>query len=79
MNGTSATMARSIPRTGKRIRPKTADKGKRYHCAKCRKRSPRPVKAPAPWYCPKCLAEQAREDAAAAEQVQATLRRLTQR
>jgi hypothetical protein len=72
-------MARSFPRTGKRIRPKTADKGKRYLCAKCRKRSPRPVKAPAPWYCPKCLAEQAREDAAAAEQVQSTLRRLKQR
>ncbi len=48
---------KSIPRTGKRLRPKTAVKGKRYLCAKCRKRSPKPVKKPAPWYCPKCLAE----------------------
>jgi hypothetical protein len=30
-------------------------KGKRLHCAKCRKRSPKPVKAFAPWYCPNCL------------------------
>jgi ribosomal protein L37AE/L43A len=35
----------------------TAVKGKRYLCAKCRKRSPRPVKTPAPWYCPNCLKE----------------------
>jgi hypothetical protein len=48
---------KNIPRTGKRLRPKTAVKGKRYLCAKCRKRSPRPVKTPAPWYCPRCLAE----------------------
>jgi hypothetical protein len=47
-------MAKNILRTGKRIRPKTAVKGKRYRCARCRKRSPRPVKTPAPWYCPKC-------------------------
>jgi hypothetical protein len=33
---------------------KTAVKGKRFLCAKCRKRSPRPVKTPAPWYCPAC-------------------------
>jgi hypothetical protein len=48
---------KNIPRTGKRDRPKTAIKGKRYRCATCHKRSPRPVKAPAPWYCPKCAAE----------------------
>jgi hypothetical protein len=44
-----------VLRTGKQNRPKTAVKGKRYHCAMCRKRSPRPVKTPAPWYCPNCL------------------------
>lgn len=48
-------MPRSVPKTGKRKRPKTAAKGKRYRCAVCRRRSPRPVLAPAPWYCPKCL------------------------
>jgi late competence protein required for DNA uptake (superfamily II DNA/RNA helicase) len=48
-------MARNIVRTGKQSRPKSAVKGKRYRCAKCRKRSPKPVKAPAPWYCPGCL------------------------
>jgi len=41
-------------RTGKKTRPKTAVKGKRYHCAVCRKRSPKPVKTPAPWLCPRC-------------------------
>jgi len=50
-------MAKSFPRTGKKSRPKTAVQGKRYLCAKCRKRSPRPVKTPAPWYCPACLKE----------------------
>jgi ribosomal protein L37AE/L43A len=50
-------MAKNFPRTGKRVRPKTAVKGKRYLCAKCRKRSPKPVKTPAPWYCPTCLKE----------------------
>ena len=50
-------MARNILRTGKQTRPKTAVKGKRYRCAKCRKRSPKPVKTPAPWYCPNCLKE----------------------
>lgn len=50
-------MARNILRTGKRARPKTAVKGKRYRCAKCHKRSPKPIKAPAPWYCAKCLEE----------------------
>src|SRR5947209_1855441 len=29
--------------SGKQTRPKTALKGKRYRCARCRKRSPRPV------------------------------------
>ena len=47
---------KNIPRTGKRDRPKTAIKGKRYRCATCHKRSPRPVKTPAPWYCPTCAA-----------------------
>ncbi len=50
---------KNFPRTGKKARPKTAVKGKRFLCAKCRKRSPRPVKTPAPWYCPKCLTEKA--------------------
>jgi hypothetical protein len=49
-------MAKNFPRSGKKSRPKTAFKGKRYLCARCRKRSPRPVQTPAPWYCPKCLA-----------------------
>ncbi len=34
---------KNIPRTGKRYQPKTAIKGKRYRCATCHKRSPRPV------------------------------------
>jgi hypothetical protein len=46
-------MARVL-RTGKKTRPKTIVKGKRYRCAFCRKRSPKPVKSPAPWYCPTC-------------------------
>jgi late competence protein required for DNA uptake (superfamily II DNA/RNA helicase) len=50
-------MARNLLRTGKRTRPKTAVKGKRYRCARCRKRSPKPVKTPAPWYCPNCLSQ----------------------
>jgi hypothetical protein len=53
------TMARIPVRTGKKVRPKTAIKGKRLRCARCRKRSPKPVKTPAPWYCPNCLAERA--------------------
>ncbi|HND53305.1 MAG TPA: hypothetical protein PLV92_12935 [Pirellulaceae bacterium] len=48
-------MTKNFPRSGKQARPKTAFKGKRYLCAKCRKRSPKPVKTPAPWYCPNCL------------------------
>jgi hypothetical protein len=47
-------MARFL-KTGKKTRPKIAVKGKRYRCAVCRKRSPQPVKTPAPWYCPNCL------------------------
>ena len=47
-------MAKHILRTGKRTRPKTAVKGKRFRCAKCRKRSPKPVTTPGPWYCPDC-------------------------
>lgn len=50
-------MAEKKLRTGKQVRPKTAVKGKRYLCAKCRKRSPRRVTTPAPWYCPNCLKE----------------------
>ena len=48
-------MAKNIFRTGKQTRPKTAVRGQRYRCAVCRKRSPKPVKTPAPWYCPICL------------------------
>lgn len=47
-------MGKNFPRTGKKARPKTAVKGKRFLCAKCRRRSPPPVKTPAPWYCPAC-------------------------
>ena len=39
-------MAKNFPRTGKKVRPKTAVKGKRFRCAKCRKRSPKPVRLP---------------------------------
>lgn len=42
--------------SGRRLRPRTAVRGKRYLCAKCRKRSPQPVITLAPWYCEKCLA-----------------------
>jgi len=52
-------MDKNIPRNGKKLRPKTAVKGKRYLCAKCRKRSPKAIKTPAPWYCPTCLAKEA--------------------
>ena len=42
-------MAKKILRTGKQSRPKTAMKGKRFRCAMCRRRSPKPVKnSPAP-------------------------------
>ena len=51
-------MAEKALRTGKKARPRTAVKGKRFHCAGCHKRSPKPVKTPAPWYCPDCLKEE---------------------
>lgn len=57
-------MAKNILRTGKKTRPKTAVKGKRYLCAICHKRSPRPVKSPAPWYCPNCLKRKAASEMA---------------
>jgi hypothetical protein len=50
-------MSKNFPKTGKKTRPKTAAKGKRFLCAKCRKRSPKPVTTPAPWYCPMCRKE----------------------
>jgi hypothetical protein len=50
-------MGSNILRTGKKSRPKTAVKGKRYRCARCRTRSPKPVKTPAPWYCSRCTEE----------------------
>jgi len=52
-------MARMTFKSGKQNRPRTSFKGKRYLCAICRKRSPRPVKTAAPWYCPNCLREKA--------------------
>ena len=43
------------PQKKEKKKPKTApDKGKRYRCASCWKRSPKKVKK-APWYCPSCL------------------------
>jgi hypothetical protein len=51
-------MAKNFPRTGKKVRPKTAVKSKRFSCAKCRRRSPKPVKTPTPWYCPDCLKQE---------------------
>lgn len=50
-------MSRRVFKTGKQTRPRTALKGKRYRCAGCRKRSPKPIKTPAPWYCPNCSRE----------------------
>lgn len=35
-------MPKNFPKTGKKTRPKTATKGKRYLCARCHKRSPKP-------------------------------------
>lgn len=55
-------MTQKFPKSGKQSRPKTTVKGKRYLCAICRKRSPKPVKAPAPWYCESC--RRAREESA---------------
>jgi hypothetical protein len=57
-------MSKNFPKTGKKARPKTAVRGKRFLCAKCRKRSPKPVKTAAPWYCPECLRK---NDATSAE------------
>ena len=68
-------MSKNIPKTGKKTRPKTAVKGKRYLCAKCRKRSPKPVKTPAPWYCPACLKEMDGSEAG----IEAAERRETER
>jgi hypothetical protein len=51
-------MAKRILKTGKQARPKTTHKGKRFRCAVCHTRSPKPVKTPAPWYCPKCLEDE---------------------
>lgn len=48
-------MGEKVDRTGRKVRPKTAEPGKRYLCARCRKRSPQAVFGPAPWYCPKCV------------------------
>jgi hypothetical protein len=45
-------MGEKRDRSGKQVRPKTAPRGNRYLCAKCRERSPRPVLIPASWYCP---------------------------
>jgi len=39
-------MGKNILRTGKKSRPKTAFKAKRFRCAKCRKKSPEPIKTP---------------------------------
>jgi hypothetical protein len=54
-------MAKNFPRTGKKVRLKTAVKGKRCLCAVYRKRSPKPVKTPVPWYCPNCLKQKTTE------------------
>ncbi len=45
-------MAEIIPRAGKKTRPKTAIKVKRSRCAKCHRRSPKPIMTLALWYCP---------------------------
>ena len=41
-------MAKNFPRTGKKIRPKTAVKGKRYLCATCRQEKPEARQDPGP-------------------------------
>ena len=56
-------MAKNILRTGKKVRPKTAIKGKRFRCAKCRKRSPKPVKNARPVVLPKLPQSKRRFDA----------------
>ena len=52
--GQGRPMGEKRDTTGKRVRPRTAVRGKRYRCARCRTRSPRPGTTPAPWYCPNC-------------------------
>src|SRR6266446_5070890 len=42
--GINGVAMSQILRTGKRVRPKTAAKGKRFHCARCHKRSPKPAR-----------------------------------
>ena len=54
-------MTKNTVRSGKKSRPKTAVKGKRFRCAKCHTRSPKAVTTPAPWYCPRCLNQQVSE------------------
>jgi hypothetical protein len=65
-------MGRIIHKTGKKVRPKTAIKDKRFLCAKCRKRSPKPVKIPAPWYCPRCLQKEVPDEAVQREVLSST-------
>ena len=60
-------MGKNIVRTGKQARPKTAARGKRFHCAMCHKRNPKAVMTPAPWYCPDCLNQKVRSDIPVAE------------
>jgi hypothetical protein len=48
-----AAMGEKRDTSGKRVRPKAAPRGKRYLCAKCRKRSPVSVATPTPRYCPR--------------------------
>src|SRR5439155_26093852 len=43
MRAGGVPMAKSILRTGKKVRPKTAVRGKRFRCARCRKRSLKPL------------------------------------
>jgi hypothetical protein len=55
--GEGGSVSKNFPKTGKKTCPKTAVKSKRFLCAKCCKRSPKPAKTPAPWYCPACRRE----------------------
>jgi hypothetical protein len=57
MTSQKEVAVKNFPKSGKQSRPRTTVKGKRYLCATCRKRSPKPVFAPAPWYCDRCLRE----------------------
>lgn len=47
-------MGEKRDRTGKRVRPKTAPKGNRLLCSRCRTRSPTAVTTLAPRCCPHC-------------------------